>query len=1011
MQPPPQQGPPPPALPVQLELVVKRVAESGFAQLRALARSGKVQDSATRRRDLSDWARLMMNTFLRLLALVRWMRQQHRMTDMLTLSDFLHRCDAAVCNVPNSLGDFQVNGLDRVRVPRMDLPSAVAVLSTGSLALPRSLEASPVDVAAAGGAGLLLTDELDDLLRTRLSSPDDAAALQSVLMQETTMLQRGSLEFRGGVAELTVPGQFSVGLTVRSTEGAWILCWANILVREDAAPADASGSGDALAAAAAAAAGGRDPDSDLPQAGALVQAQAKWIVSFLRAHLQRGASLREVLAMLQQFCLKLQLSMLRTQASNLQRGRFSDVITVSDTHTAGHGAQGGGSDFTVSYWAAPPRQHACKIRISLPSRSKALSIHHSPPLVHRTDVPAGGTATAGTAGLTERISSDHVSFEKLLRATMQMRAANRVQRVASALDAGIDESIKTHLRVQVADKTDSAGYLYVDVLLPSARLELHVRCENGLLQLHQADGWRHDDVFAAWQEKLDRGSGVAETMMGAMAGTLVATHKRLVLESIVARAHALGARAETPQFQGKGRPAAAVAAAANEAEAHSRPADPFNANEGTAFLRIAADALDSEEPGVQQQQQQEQYFLAVSVRDNQPGDSFEAVLGAFISPSPSGYYGSASGGGGAGGGADMQGLALSTIIEIDSEEAEGSTGIVGVVDAAGDESCMDDTDTYADRQRRKRRALSAYVERALGPQSGIHDSSSGWSRPISIAKRSADVFESVDALIKQATSAVMAHRLRRALKAAGLQHVWVGPGVARVAVPPSAGAFSANPVVLRVQPNMHWQCQMDLPASAEHLKINSNSYTLQTQVRGVACDGSKVYFRYGAACNMGYLCSDITRVAHMAELCYSLAASVETDQRQNSIRVRTATLMQVVIECSDKAKTIIIVDARLSSTQSTAAATVAAAAVCADDSGSSSSSSSPRLCVTIDPRPDRRRLHFCTSFFPSDMYRIVGCDPSSATGGNGGNGGVPYGAVDVADLHACSRYLIEEDKQ
>ena len=100
----------PPALPVQLDLVVKRVAESAFTQLRALARSSKIQDSGTRRRDLSDWSRLTMNSLLRLLALVRWMREQHRMQDMLTLSDFLHRCDAAVCNVPNSLGDFQVRG-------------------------------------------------------------------------------------------------------------------------------------------------------------------------------------------------------------------------------------------------------------------------------------------------------------------------------------------------------------------------------------------------------------------------------------------------------------------------------------------------------------------------------------------------------------------------------------------------------------------------------------------------------------------------------------------------------------------------------------------------------------------------------------------------------------------------------------------------------------------------------------------------------------------------------------
>ena len=39
---------------------------------------------------------------------------------MLTVSDFLHRCDAAVCNVPNALADFQV------RPPARELPACLS---------------------------------------------------------------------------------------------------------------------------------------------------------------------------------------------------------------------------------------------------------------------------------------------------------------------------------------------------------------------------------------------------------------------------------------------------------------------------------------------------------------------------------------------------------------------------------------------------------------------------------------------------------------------------------------------------------------------------------------------------------------------------------------------------------------------------------------------------------------------------------------------------------------------
>ena len=99
--------------------------------------------------------------------------------------------------------------------------------------------------------------------------------------------------------------------------------------------------------------------------------------------------------------------------------------------------------------------------------------------------------------------------------------------------------------VQIVDKTDSAGYPYVDVALPAARLELHVRRETGLLQLYQANGWRHDEALAPWQAELDQGAGVVEDptrTMDSFADMFIGTHKRLLLESITDRARVCGAR-------------------------------------------------------------------------------------------------------------------------------------------------------------------------------------------------------------------------------------------------------------------------------------------------------------------------------------------------------------------------------------------------------------------------------------------------------------------------------------
>ena len=111
----------------------------------------------------------------------------------------------------------------------------------------------------------------------------------------------------------------------------------------------------------------------------------------------------------------LQLTMLRTQASNLQGGRLSNAIVVDgggsgggdgiggSGSSGGEVKNGGGSgsvtSFTVSYWGAPApsAQHAqraaCKIHISLPggrSNSKALCIQHSPALVRPDGSPHRG---------------------------------------------------------------------------------------------------------------------------------------------------------------------------------------------------------------------------------------------------------------------------------------------------------------------------------------------------------------------------------------------------------------------------------------------------------------------------------------------------------------------------------------------------------------------------------------------------------------------------------------------
>lgn len=869
-----------------------------------------------------------------------------------------------------------------------------------------SLEALWVQDDSSTDVDSVLTDQLDSLLRTRLSRPDEAAALQSLLQQ--TMSDDGQpmvvLKVRRGVVELTLPGQFQVGLTVRAAQGPWILCWANILVREHAAAAD--------------------------------DHHTRWISPFLRAHLQGGASLRVVLNILQHFCLKLQLTMLRTQAVHLQRGRLSNAIAVDDK------SMDDASDFTVSYWdvsASSVHSTGCKIRISLQGRqnSKALRIHHSPALVSAGRPQDATPAGAESTDQTQRILPGQVNFEKLLVATMQTRAAMRIDRVACTLSARIKavttsapgSSAKPRPCVQIADKTDSAGYPYVDVALPSARLELHVRRDTGLLQLYQADGWRHEQVLAPWQAQLDQGSGIVEdasSTINSIGDMFISTHRRLLLESIIDRARACGARVETPRFQSK----AHVGHDLTEGNVFNS-ADEYTTNRGygyKAFIRIAAASLD-EYTSYQQPQQQrhrlahEQFYLAIWVGDNDDDDAFRSCLGAFAVPSQNA----------------QDGLELSTILQMD-------------MDARSDVATTESTIPSFTRSGSKRKWKA--VSHGPGPSnlgtSACPDGVVQFRCPSSGGDN--DVFHSVDVVLERASSAVMAHCLRQALKCVGLQHVWTSQFQARVALP----SASTEPVTIRVLPSMkmQWQCQIGLPpAPPELIKtlIPKAPIELHRSDDMLSYDGSQVYLRYGGghmSCRLELLslCADVLRITHMAELCYSLhetlrSAAVGSD----CLQVRCLSLREVVIECLDAASTTITIDTDIRSAEINAATYDRGhhrGKSSGDDvqhsngvqTGQSEAwekavtqAPSPRLRVTFDPNP-ATCLHFCASFFPPAVYRVVGVSAQveHRVKPRSNSASVPSGTrslslaqsatdawpelIRVADVRSCARFLCEQDK-
>lgn len=523
---------------VPLKNVVDLVVEGAYAQLLGLQKKSTTTSSAAKRRDLSDFCKLMTNAFQKVLALIRWSKEITATTAVDQLREYMFQVDCAVCQVANALETFQHTNaeLATVRVPQYDVASAAMVLSTGTYDFLPSTLAEPARAAAAAAAKdegaaepQAQSEQVDYVLNARLRTKGAAAKIIARLRRWDSSGARSTLRVAGGLVHLKVPGQFYLGLTLRN--GQWIIMpqWTRIYVQ-----------------VAEVQHGGVQDRSASKQSTEAVTPRDVGRLSYeLQLRFDRGASISAVLDMVHQFCLRLQLDILRSQAVSLQSDASSRSRTTvaAQTETA-NGLQ---PSLCVSYWAAPSEDQAATVQVAI--RSHSIEISHTPPLV---------LAGADQLILAEcnAMDSEAVNFQQLLFATMSVRAALRIQTLHRSLKGGLpagdsapgtETSAESIVVANIAPSPDVTGFSYLEVKVADCKFELHIRQGDGLLFLHETDGWFGAESLKRWQAQLDLGSGVLECE--SVLAILKEIQKVALLGKFVAQAAFHGLHTVHPSFE------------------------------------------------------------------------------------------------------------------------------------------------------------------------------------------------------------------------------------------------------------------------------------------------------------------------------------------------------------------------------------------------------------------------------------------------------------------------------
>ncbi|XP_060079924.1 mediator of RNA polymerase II transcription subunit 14-like [Ylistrum balloti] len=409
---------------IALDILINYIIQRTYHDLTVLSELLPRKTDMERKIEIVQFATRTRQLFIRLLALVKWASSATKVDKCSEICNLLEQQSMWFVDTADMLAKMARETLVNARLPNFSIPCAIDVLTLGTYPrLPTCIREKIVPEDSITPAEKRLTlSKLTQVIQYRLVSTD--------LPQ-----QMRKLRVENGRVKFVVEHEFEVTLTLMGDSPTipWRLLDINILVDDPE-----TGNGKSL----------------------VHSLQVNYIHQLAQSRLlDNDRPIHDLYRVLHSFCQSLQLEVLNSQTQRLIRERMGDSIRVEEYLV--------GKSLVVSYWRdqlkrdkqqQQPQQepvvYKLTIHVSEEDWGRPLQISHTPPM---------SPEESHRVGLA--IKSNHLSIERLLMQTIEVRTHAKLQDLAKEMK---------RYKVEKCEMKDLPTALHIPVLQPCMESE-HLR--------------------------------------------------------------------------------------------------------------------------------------------------------------------------------------------------------------------------------------------------------------------------------------------------------------------------------------------------------------------------------------------------------------------------------------------------------------------------------------------------------------------------------------------------------
>ncbi|GAB1598926.1 mediator of RNA polymerase II transcription subunit 14-like [Argonauta hians] len=420
---------------IALNTLIDYIIQRTYAEMSVLSELLPRKSDMERKIEIVQFSQRTRQLFVRLLALVKWANSASKVDKCGEICNFLEQQSLLFVETADAMAKMARETLVNARLPNFPLPYAVDVLTTGTYPrLPTCIRdkivpADPITVT-----------------EKRLTLQRLSQVIQYRLVCSELPPQMRRLKIENGRVKFLVEYEFEVTLTLMgdSHNIPWRLLDIDILVEDHQ-----TGDGKSL----------------------VHSLQVNYIHRLVQSRLlDNEKPLHDLYRMLHSFCLSLQLEVLHSQIQRLVRERLGDSVRVED-YTPG-------KCLVISYWRDQIKKdkessvYKLSVHVSKEDEGKPLQISHSPLMT---------LEEARKVGIS--IRSEHLSIEKLIIQTIEVRTHAKLKEFAKDLQKYVDgpceiKDVPAILHVPILNPHTSAEVLRVAIDIQRGTFLTSVPCSN-----------------------------------------------------------------------------------------------------------------------------------------------------------------------------------------------------------------------------------------------------------------------------------------------------------------------------------------------------------------------------------------------------------------------------------------------------------------------------------------------------------------------------------------------------